>query len=213
MRKAKPLLVLTLVLFLTSGCSLLSVETPPIAVAHVSPSTGKAPLAARLDASASSDPDGTIASCTWSIDQTDELRGMTATYTFTTSGTHWIELTVIDDDGLASAQSVRVDVENVAPKVSCQLSTDGAAPEEWVTFDASGSLDTDGTIVDVTWAFGDGSSQRGSIVRHAYVREGTYLVTLTVEDNCGARATLTHTIVVFTPSPSGGCSGGGGVCL
>jgi chitodextrinase len=56
-----------------------------------------------------------------------------------------------------------------------------------VTFNGSGSSDSDGTITAYAWDFGDGASGTGSIVNHAYTTSGTKTVTLTVTDNSGAR--------------------------
>ncbi|MBE7190359.1 PKD domain-containing protein, partial [Jatrophihabitans endophyticus] len=66
-------------------------------------------------------------------------------------------------------------------------------------FDASGSTDPDGSIAGYAWAFGDGASGAGSTSTHAYVTAGTYPVTLTVTDNSGATASVTHTVTATSP--------------
>jgi PKD repeat protein len=53
-------------------------------------------------------------------------------------------------------------------------------------FDATGSYDPDGSIVSYDWIFGDGATDNGAVVSHAYVLAGTYTVTLTVTDDGGA---------------------------
>lgn len=55
-----------------------------------------------------------------------------------------------------------------------------------VTFDGTGSTDSDGTIQFWNWDFGDGEIGSGPMPAHAYAMEGTYTVTLTVTDNDGA---------------------------
>ncbi|MBN2101454.1 MAG: VWA domain-containing protein, partial [Candidatus Aenigmarchaeota archaeon] len=54
-----------------------------------------------------------------------------------------------------------------------------------VTFDGSGSYDTDGSIDDYKWNFGDGSYGGGSTPTsgHSFSSTGTYKVTLTVTDD------------------------------
>ena len=55
-----------------------------------------------------------------------------------------------------------------------------------VIFDASKSIDPDGSIVQYLWDFGDGQVAGGMISTHAYSSAGTYPVTLTVIDNNGS---------------------------
>jgi hypothetical protein len=65
-----------------------------------------------------------------------------------------------------------------------------------VTFDASGSNDTDGEIVNYTWEFGDGSTGIGKTVEHTYYDGGNYTVNLTVTDDEDAtNATSTYIVV------------------
>jgi PKD repeat protein len=199
---------------LLSGCSLLRPAGPPVAYIAATPQCGHAPLNVSLDATASQDPGGTIVSYTWSIDGEELLHGPTASYLFRTAGSHRVDLTVVNDHGTTGTASQLIEVENTAPTASARLSSDTPTPGERVLFDASGSFDPDGDIADVAWDFGDGETARGPLVGHVYDTAGTYVVVLTVEDSCGAVATLTHTLLVSTPSPrGGGCGGSGPICL
>lgn len=74
-----------------------------------------------------------------------------------------------------------------------------------VTFNASASYDPDGSIINYTWNFGDGSIGYGEIVEHTYAANGTYTVTLTVTDNEGLTSNTSETITL-----GGGTNGGGG---
>jgi PKD repeat protein len=65
-----------------------------------------------------------------------------------------------------------------------------------VQFDASASFDPDGVIVNYSWNYGDGDVEQGKIQQHDYPA-GTYIVTLTVTDNQGKRASLSKTITVL----------------
>ena len=52
-----------------------------------------------------------------------------------------------------------------------------------VTFDASPSFDSDGTIVQYDWEFGDGSTGSGLQAAHTFSDPGCYTVTLSVTDD------------------------------
>ena len=75
------------------------------------------------------------------------------------------------------------------------------APEagETISFDAAGSFDSDGTVVDYAWDFGDNSFGSGITSTHAYEQNGTYTVKLTVTDNNGLEDIFTKNIVVGSP--------------
>jgi PKD repeat protein len=61
-------------------------------------------------------------------------------------------------------------------------------------FDATGSVDPDGSIASYSWNFGDGSTDTGATPSHTYAAAGDNPVTLTVTDNQGATDTVTHTV-------------------
>jgi PKD repeat protein len=88
-----------------------------------------------------------------------------------------------------------------------------------VTFDGSGSTDSDGTIVAYDWDFGDGNTGTGVSPTHTYAAAGTYTVTLTVTDDGGATDSATSTAnIVAAPEdpiadPNGPYTGTEGVAL
>ncbi len=71
-----------------------------------------------------------------------------------------------------------------------------------VSFDASASTDTDGTIESFEWDFGDGSTATGAQAAHTFAESGTYAVTLTVTDDRGGTDDVTVDVeVVANASP------------
>ncbi|MBI4544769.1 MAG: PKD domain-containing protein [Gemmatimonadetes bacterium] len=72
-----------------------------------------------------------------------------------------------------------------------------------VSFDGSGSFDPDGDALSFTWDFGDGTPPgSGAKPSHAYQDNGSYTVTLTVQDPFGATATATASVTVANLAPT-----------
>jgi len=67
-----------------------------------------------------------------------------------------------------------------------------------VTFNASSSYDSDGTIETYTWSFGDGNTTitTDPIIIHIYTAEGIYQANLTVTDDEGLSRSITRSIPV-----------------
>ncbi|MEO0583562.1 MAG: PKD domain-containing protein [Bacteroidota bacterium] len=65
-----------------------------------------------------------------------------------------------------------------------------------VEFDATNSSDSDGSIVNYEWDFGDGSTGTGMSAEHTFTSAGDFSVSLTVTDNGGAQSTVDATITV-----------------
>ena len=55
---------------------------------------------------------------------------------------------------------------------------------EIIAFDALGSYDLDGSIMNYLWDFGDGETSTEQNPQHTYADSGTYYVCLTAKDNC-----------------------------
>ncbi|MBX0287616.1 PKD domain-containing protein [Halomicroarcula sp. F28] len=68
-----------------------------------------------------------------------------------------------------------------------------------VSFDASGSSLTDGSITSYEWAFGDGATASGETVEHTFDEAGYYDVTLTVTDDAGDTIETTKEVTVGEP--------------
>jgi PKD repeat protein len=67
------------------------------------------------------------------------------------------------------------------------------------TFDASASLVGVGRVItNYAWDFGDGASSNSNAptATHTYSSAGRYVVTLTLTDNLGAKASRTNLVVV-----------------
>ena len=81
---------------------------------------------------------------------------------------------------------------NMSPVAAFTYSYNGLV----CSFDASGSHDPDGSIVDYTWDYGDGSSSSGMTAIHSYASDGVYTVSLTVTDNDGATGSDIQQVII-----------------
>ncbi len=187
----------------------ITVEEPivleaPNAFFTASPTSGDGPLFVSFNANSSSDSDGTIVSYSWDYGDGSNGTGMTSSHTYTTAGTYTAELTVTDNDGLSDTHTVSITVsEPPAPETPNAFFT--ASPTSgdgplFVSFNASGSSDSDGTIVSYSWDYGDGSNGTGMTSSHTYTTAGTYTAVLTVTDNDDLTDEYGVTIIVTEPS-------------
>ena len=76
---------------------------------------------------------------------------------------------------------------NAPPTASFTRSPASGTVPLSVLFDATVSADSDGAITSYTWNFGDGSMGDGVSPTHAFIRVGTFSVTLAVVDDRGKR--------------------------
>ncbi|ELZ81439.1 serine/threonine protein kinase [Haloferax larsenii JCM 13917] len=119
----------------------------------------------------------------------------TATYEGSSDGTYTATVDTAAntkaEDG-ANGESDSVLVDTTAP--TADAGTNQTLPlGSWVTFDASGSTDTN-TVSSYVWDFGDGTTASGAVYNHTYRAVGTYTATVTVTDQSGN--TDTDTVVV-----------------
>ena len=76
-----------------------SANRPPTAVMTMTSSTGVAPLSVIFDGSTSTDPDGSVASWSWSFGDGTLGTGPATTHVYPTAGTFAVSLTVTDNGG------------------------------------------------------------------------------------------------------------------
>ena len=148
-----------------------------------------------FDASASTDPDGTIQNYFWSFGDGQGGSGNVIAHTFPT-GTFLVGLSVRDNAGDLAQATAAVHIINAPPTASFTA----ACPGFVCTFDATASTGTDDAIRFYGWEFGDNQQQYGGpIVSHQYAAGGTYAVTLTVRDAGPQPATVVKAVVIAPP--------------
>ena len=202
-------LVMILVMFLV-GCGGGGIPTvpnqPPTANFTATPISGVAPLEVSFNASNSSDSDGTIISYSWDFKDGNTGNGETISHTFSFIGNYNVKLTITDNEGATDSITKTITVVTETPNQSPTASftanpTSGVAPLE-VSFNASSSSDSDGSIISYEWDFKDGNTGNGQTVNHTFSSTGSYNVELTVTDNEGATDLDIKAIIVTTPEPT-----------
>jgi len=145
-----------------------------------------------LDGSASFDTDGTIVRYLWTEDPNTVLADSNSPTAVVNLGlgTHVITLTVEDNSGLSDTDQVVVEVipggkppfADAGAPVEVTETTPGVP--ETVTLDASGSFDTDGTIISYDW-YERGTPIATGEITAADFDVGMHTVILVIEDNAG----------------------------
>jgi PKD repeat protein len=171
----------------------VTVTRPPNQLPTAAFSSSVSFLDVALDASASSDADGTLATYAWDFGDGTTGTGSTTSHSYATSGGYDVSLTVTDDRGGATTLTKRVTVAaNQAPVARLSTSVNRLA----VAVDGSASTDADGAVATYAWNFGDGSTDTGRTASHTYAADGTYTVRLTVTDGQGASDSATASVTV-----------------
>lgn len=182
---------------------LITVNTPsnqaPVAIASASPQSGGVPLEVNFTGDNSTD-DVAVVAYQWDFkDGSPTATDANPTHTFTVAGTYVVSLTVEDGEGLTNSTTLTIvagSEGNEAPVAVINATPEsGSAPLE-VVFNGSNSTDDVG-VETYLWDFGDGSPTVSEVSpTHTFEMQGSYSVTLTVEDIEGLSDTETQTIVV-----------------
>lgn len=194
----------TLTCFMNSVTQPVTVANrPPTASFTITPASVTTGQSASFDASASADPDGTIARYHWDFGdgQTQDTTSPVIAHVYNTAGMKAVTLTVTDNSGSTADLQHNVAVAD-RPPVAVFTAPAGATAGQAVSFDASAASDPDGTIASYHWDFGDGQSQTTTIpsTSHTYSAPGAVTVTLTVTDNSGTTSQVQRAINV-QPAP------------
>jgi PKD repeat protein len=148
----------------TAQLSILDSSLPPVASFTVTPNTGVEPFTVSVDASASSDPDSTNLSYSWSTSDGKTASGITASLTFDTPGTHSITLTVTDETGLTDTAQQNVTVIALADiidfsQATYQVNETGNSATIDVRCDSDVPITTP---ISVTYSSSDGTATAGN---------------------------------------------------
>ena len=190
------------------GCGGSGIPTTPPVTSNQSPiasftatsTSGVAPLEVSFNASSSSDSDGSIVSYAWDFKDGETGNRETISHTFSSIGSYNVKLTVTDNEGATDSTTKNITVTetpNQSPIASFTAKPTSGITPLTVSFNASSSSDSDGSIVSYQWDFKDGNTGSGQTITHTFSSTGSYNVELTVTDNDGATGSATKNVTVI----------------
>jgi parallel beta-helix repeat protein len=141
-------------------------------------------------------PNGSIMSWNWSFGDGNYSSQQNTSHTYNDSGTYNVTLTVWDSNNKSDNTTKSLVVENDDPHASFYVAGSNVQiVGDSVSF-TSTSSDSDGTIVDWSWDFGDGNTASTENAANSYSNSGIYTVDLTVTDDDGSLDTITTTMII-----------------
>jgi PKD repeat protein len=190
----------------------LATDVPPVASFAFTPTNPLPKQSITFNPAGTYDPDGTIVSYNWTFSDLTRIivpapRNGTIQHSFNSTGSYYVLLTVTDNAGLKgfAAKSITVGTGPGGPLVArFTFSPINPMVGMGVVYDASTSSDSNGTIVNYLWDFGDTTSQINFLpsIVHVYLIPGTVTVTLTVFDNFGRTASTSSQLVISPDTTS-----------
>lgn len=122
------------------------------------------------------------------------------THRFRRAGPYEVTLNVTDNDLRTQTITRTILVRNAEPVPDFDFSPKIVTTDTVVTF-SDQSFDTDGTILNWTWTFGDGEVSHARHPSHRFARGGNLTVTLTVTDELQGKASLSKVVPVRNSPP------------
>lgn len=145
------------------------------------------------------DDDGNIKIYKWDFGDGNTSTEINPSYKYNRPGKYTVTLSVMDNsyvENNINEDQLIVTINN--PPTAKAGKNLVAAFEEVITFDASGSTDSDGEIIEYLWNFGDGNSSTEKIAQHSYKKAGIYEVQLKIKDNSGTSTSLAEDKIFIT---------------
>lgn len=174
------------------------------------PYIGKLNQTITFDGSRSVDPDGTIIFYRWNFgDGSSQILDKTPKHSYSDPGIYTVTLTVVDNDGRSSMANTTATISGEvyinSPPLAIFAAPLTATVNQLVTFDASESNDTDGTVVGYRWDFNnDGTFDTDwlatPVITHTFSTVGNMTVKLEVKDDANASGFFTELISIHAPA-------------
>ncbi|BAZ46381.1 DNA/RNA non-specific endonuclease [Chondrocystis sp. NIES-4102] len=151
------------------------------------------------------DPGDDTLSYTWNFgDNSESVTGENSSHLYQDNGEYTVTLTVQDDDGGVTIQTLTVTVNNVAPIIE-YLTGDTQIQEGSTANFNAGVIDPGNDELTYIWNFGDGSesvTDSIGIISHTYTNNGEYTVNFTVKDDDGGQTSSSIVVTVDNVAPT-----------
>ena len=131
------------------------------------------------------DVNGSIDSWYWEFGDNTSSNLRDPVHQYEDNGTYLVNLTVTDDDSARSNVSKTIIIDNQKPTAGIMIPPMDLVVNETIYF-SDVSMDGDGTVVNWSWSFGDGTNSFDQHPTHIYQTAGDYMIYLNITDDDGA---------------------------
>ncbi len=191
---------------LTATASVTIEVSPPDTELIITSDTNSGIIPFSVNFSSNEDPTRDI-TFKWDFGDGNTSTEANPRHEYTSDGSFTVTLEVLDEISRTTSNSITITASaalNQLPTAIINLGlSEGDGAPDLLNFDARGSSDSDGTIVEYQWDFGDPTSTDNtstktddSTIGHTYNTPGNYTVTLIVIDNDGGTNTTTESITI-----------------
>ena len=192
--------------FTDRGAHEYPIGSVPVAVLTVQPAAGPSPLVVTADASGSSDPNGTIVSYRFDFGDGTVVGPQPASSAVHTlaEGTWTVTVTITDNDGFTASATQGVTADLAVPSLSASLILTPATGNTPLAVLAEASASgAEHTLTSFAFDMGNGAVFASQIepTATALYGEGTYTVSVTVQDDQGGTASTTRQVIVSPTGP------------
>jgi PKD repeat protein len=149
----------------------------------------------------------TITNWNWDFGDGNSSNIQNPTHPFATSGIFDVELSLTSLSGCVKSISQQIAINEIPDARMTIGPSNLTCAETILSFDGTDNNGT--TITDWEWDFGDGNTALGQNVNHAYLTEGTYVVSLNITNDKNCISSLVNSVIVqslpqsdFTISPN-----------
>ncbi len=138
--------------------------------------------------------------------------GTNVSHSFGAVGNYTVALRVTDDDGQSAISTLAVSVVNTPPTAGPITGPASGVRQQSLAFNGSFTDPDANDAHQVSWDFGDGNTialhstdDTGALSpSHIYTADGTYTVTMTVEDSSGATSSSQFVVAITSSGMQGG---------